>query len=84
MIHWKISARGLASSAASSLMRWGQIPSGPYAMLESRADNSENTSEGVTDKESKVHKSIISWKIRYIRKNSKNFFSENRYIQNID
>ena len=55
----KISSSDLASSAAPSLMRRGQIPSGPHALLVSRADRSENTSEGVIDKESKVNLSSV-------------------------
>ena len=38
----KISASDLVSSAAPSLRKRGQIPSGSHALLVSRADNSEN------------------------------------------
>ena len=55
----KISVCGLASSAAPSLSKQGQIPSGPHVLLVSKTDSSENTSEAVTGKESKVNLSSV-------------------------
>jgi len=43
-------ARDLASSAAPSFKRGGQIPSGPHALLILRADSSKNISDGYTEK----------------------------------